>query len=370
MARKINSDAPRADEIEVSLFGPGRGESVLVHVGDGKWITIDSCVNQRDGSSPALDYLASIGVSIASDVILVIATHAHDDHTAGISRMFASAQAARFVTSAAFTSSEFFASVAADEDIEAQLNQSVRREFRAVFEEIRVRAGRGARPIVRAFSQRSLLDVDAQAWPGGPPLRVVTLSPSETAVDRSQQAVASGAARVGERRRLSAPDPNEYSVAVWIEVGDRALLFGADLLIGPAGCGWLAIADEHQPEVKASLFKVPHHGSSNAHLESTWNALLANDVISIVTPFRMGSRSIPSDSDVARITELSGRAFITAKPQQPASGKGVKIAKAALPTFAKNVRDPGGLPGQIQARLPLGSSEWQVAVSEPAHQII
>lgn len=35
-------DLPPPDVIEVSVFGRGSGESVLVHYGDGQWIIVDS----------------------------------------------------------------------------------------------------------------------------------------------------------------------------------------------------------------------------------------------------------------------------------------------------------------------------------------
>lgn len=369
MPREIGYSPPDVDELEVSIFGPGRGESILVHVGNGQWISIDSCINRRDDTAPALDYLARLGVAVETEIILVVATHAHDDHTAGISRIYAAAESARLVTSAAFTSTEFFASLVADEDIEAQLNQSVRSEFRSVLAEARKRGGREERPIIRASAQRDLLGGPRAAWPDGPPLRIIALSPSETAIDRSHVAVATGAAKADERRRLSAPDPNEYSVAIWIEVGDIALLFGADLLTGPGGCGWLAVASDHHPRGRASVFKVPHHGSRNAHHEETWNRFVSDEVVSLLTPFRMGSRSIPTDEDIDRIVSRSRQTLITAKPRQPAPSREVKLAKAALPSLARNVRESDGLPGHIQARLRNGSSRWQIALGDPAFQL-
>jgi len=33
----------RPDELEVSVFGPGYGESLAIHLGLGSWIIIDSC---------------------------------------------------------------------------------------------------------------------------------------------------------------------------------------------------------------------------------------------------------------------------------------------------------------------------------------
>jgi len=45
-----NNKPPEADVVEVSIFGPGKGESVLIHLGNGKWIMIDSCIDPQDGN--------------------------------------------------------------------------------------------------------------------------------------------------------------------------------------------------------------------------------------------------------------------------------------------------------------------------------
>ena len=78
---------PASDEIEVSLFGPGYGECVLIHLGLGEWLVVDSCVNQYAGGTPALDYLQTIGVDIAHAVVIVTASHWHDDHIRGLSAL-------------------------------------------------------------------------------------------------------------------------------------------------------------------------------------------------------------------------------------------------------------------------------------------
>ena len=65
---------PRPDEIEVSLLGPGYGESVVVHLGDGEWMVVDSCTG-RDGEPAALKYLDRIGVDPGSAVRMIVATH-------------------------------------------------------------------------------------------------------------------------------------------------------------------------------------------------------------------------------------------------------------------------------------------------------
>lgn len=45
---------PKADELEVSVFGPGIGECVVVHAGAGEWMIVDSCVDRSSGLPVAL----------------------------------------------------------------------------------------------------------------------------------------------------------------------------------------------------------------------------------------------------------------------------------------------------------------------------
>ncbi|MES9934905.1 MAG: hypothetical protein ABW153_00595, partial [Sedimenticola sp.] len=69
---------PSSDEIEVCLFGPGYGEAIAVHLGEGKWITVDSCIEPSTKTPAILHYFQEIGVSLG-DVQTIIASHWHDD---------------------------------------------------------------------------------------------------------------------------------------------------------------------------------------------------------------------------------------------------------------------------------------------------
>ena len=66
--------APAFDQIEVSVIGPGYGECSLIHIGDGKWIIIDSCIDNTSEKPAALAYLEGIGVNPAEAVLLIFAT--------------------------------------------------------------------------------------------------------------------------------------------------------------------------------------------------------------------------------------------------------------------------------------------------------
>lgn len=365
MAPPSTLQLPAPDEIEVSVFGPGRGEGIAVHLGNSTWITIDSCVNQRTASNVLIDYFSQIGVDPAESVELVVATHAHDDHTAGLGALFESARNAWFVPSGANASSQFFASVVADEEFEKQLNQSVRREFRAVLGEIR----RRRKPAVRiAHEQRVLLRLPATG--NVPAVTVTALSPSDTAILRANTRIAEGSAQAGQRKKLAGGDPNEHSVALWIEIGAIAVLLGADLIIGPDACGWKHVDETHHPTLTATLFKIPHHGSSNAHYSPTWARLVSDDALAVLTPYRMGDKSIPQSTDLERINSLAARTYVTANPVAPTPSRELKRSRAILGNVARNIREVDGVPGQVRARRRISSAEWRVDTFAPAYEYV
>lgn len=363
---------PAHDEVEVSIFGPGRGEGVLLHLGAGDWITVDSCIERRpkQGSThPVLNYLDEIGVDAASAIRCVVATHAHDDHTAGIGELYRRSADAQFVKSAAFTSTEFYAAVEADESIRRRLRQSVRREFAAVEEEA-LRRGRfadGRAPIRQAHAQRVLWSRSATA--AAPAAAVIALSPSDFSVHRAQTLVASGSARVGDRQRLSAGDPNEYSVALWVEVGDARILLGADLTTGPRGSGWLAVVEEFAPEQRADLYKVAHHGSPNADLGEGWETLLEPAPVGLLSPFRAGRIVRPTSSDIARLSTQTGALYSSARPAPPAPSNAVVETRRALRGVVTSIREPDGAVGQARARRLPDHSTWSVDLFPPARKL-
>ena len=65
---------PAADEIEITLFGPGYGEAIAIHLGEGVWLLVDSCIDP-DSKAPASEtYLEQIGVN-AEQVRAIVASH-------------------------------------------------------------------------------------------------------------------------------------------------------------------------------------------------------------------------------------------------------------------------------------------------------
>jgi len=357
---------PLLDEIEVSLFGPGKGESVVIHLGDGRWMVVDSCTDQRAGSIPPLDYLLALGVNVATQVDLVVATHAHNDHFAGISKIYEASRQAKFVLPAAATTEEFAAFVALDETLQGTLRQSAYSEYRAVMDvaDSRQSASKGLRQLKFAVQDRMLLSRAPTAT--CPAITVRALSPSDEAFNRAQTSHAARSYEVDAPRRVLDIDPNLLAVALWIECGERAILLGADLLNGPAGCGWGAVLGSFSPARTASLFKVPHHGSPTSHHDRVWATLLGEDPVAVVTPYRGSQTSRPSPEDVTRIRGLTKHVYATASTRLPARARNATSAASSLQGLASNVRDVWGSVGQVRCRLRAGVDDWSVELNSPA----
>ncbi|GAB2816842.1 hypothetical protein GCM10027073_55760 [Streptomyces chlorus] len=103
----VSEEHPGSDEVELSLFGPGLGECVVVHLGNSEWMIVDSCVRPQESTPVALEYLEKLGVDVGSRVSMVVASHWHDDHVKGISEIFERARAAKFFAASALSGDEF-----------------------------------------------------------------------------------------------------------------------------------------------------------------------------------------------------------------------------------------------------------------------
>jgi glyoxylase-like metal-dependent hydrolase (beta-lactamase superfamily II) len=138
---------PEINEFEIVLFGSGRGESILIHIGNNEWLIVDSCIDRETRLPCALKYLDSINVDASTQVIGVVITHWHDDHINGVSQIVKKCIAADFFLSAALMSSQnsdIFKKLILDSPISrlAHLNADSKSgvdEFREVLETLRLR---------------------------------------------------------------------------------------------------------------------------------------------------------------------------------------------------------------------------------------
>lgn len=359
-----SAEPPKSDEVEVSIFGPGKGESIVLHLGLGRWIVVDSCIDQENGSILGLEYLSNMGVDLARDVQMIVGTHAHDDHFAGIASLFEACESARFVVSDALTGEEFLALLGADAEIPKPSRYSAYSEYRRIFDIARSRKKAGFSPLKRAAEGTQLLTLPPAS--NFPAVQVISLSPSEEAKTRALRALAAQSPAINAHRgRVAALDPNDASIALWVEAGDVRILLGADLLVGPQGCGWQAVVATFTPEEQASFYKVAHHGGESSHYQPAWDKLLIKSPVAALAPYRRGRINQPQPSDVSRILSLTSSAYITATGF-PTPSRAVKKEASRLGTLAMNVRSVWGKAGHVRARRVVGGGDWVVNTYQPA----
>ncbi len=345
---------PDLDEFEISVIGPGRGECVILHLGNNEWCIIDSCISPGSSDSAAVKYLNSFGNGALDGVKLVIATHWHDDHIRGLASILRRVPTAAFCCSGALQQEGFAELVGAASD--ALPRQSGVDEFAAILgllETTQLKEPR--RRVVSpkwAVEHRELLNLSAAGRPFS--ATVKALSPSDATLTIAFGEIARLLPKAGETPR-SVPNitPNHTSVVVWVEVGPWTALLGADLIHNHrAGEGWMAVVACHQNWPRAEFFKVPHHGSQNADYPQVWTQMLAEDPIAVVTPFN--SVPLPKKTDLRRLSGRTTRLYCTAKSSGKKPVRSPLVEKFLRRQLADR-RIIDGSPGHVRVRWSLSN---------------
>lgn len=288
-------------------MGPGHGESVVIHLGNGQWLVVDSCIDTYDDAHHVapLHYLRSIGVDVSKAVKLVVVSHWDDDHVRGIADVVDACPAARFCCATSLTARDFLRFVAAVSTGAVPTDGGNVSQIRRV---LRILASRG-KPITAAAPGRQLLgDPIVRCW-----------SPSDHEGTLFLQYVAQSHPQAQQVMRRATPgSPNLTSVVLTIDWAQTSILLGADMETHTdARRGWRAIANEAATIgfSRGDVVKVPHHGSHTGHDEIMWSALLNPNPISVIAPYGQGAieKRPPKSSDVRRINRLSSSTYLTAR---------------------------------------------------------
>ncbi len=333
---------PRRDEFEFTLLGPGYGESIVLHVGEGFWAIVDSCID-RNGNPRALQYLNSIGVDPSEAVRLIVATHWHDDHIRGIAKLVEYCGRATFCCSSVLCKHEFLTIAHALEGRSHSLTGSGVREIHGVISRL---LQTGSIPSQAIANRRIYVRGQCEIW---------SLSPD----DRSFQSFLRSIGRLvnaGGQIESSLTDltPNAVAVALWVRVNDFTVLLGSDV----DKRGWTAILQtKERPTDKASVFKIPHHGSASAYLPEVWDRMLDPDPIAVLTPWRRGGRGVPNDHEVRLVLSRTDNAYATARSSssKPAPASRSSMVKRTIREAGVKIRRLAMSPGAIRIRYTLGS---------------
>jgi hypothetical protein len=345
---------PEPDEIEVSVFGPGYGECVAVHSGRNNWFIVDSCIDTFTRKPAALVYFEKIDVDPSVAVKQLIATHWHDDHIRGFSKLLDVCKSAQLVCSTALNNPEFRELVCCY-GTRSMLESSGIDEFRDVFETLKKRKETdiGNYTPVFAGQDRRIWESDSEVFGSPAHCEIFSLSPSDSTILASMLGFADLLPRSGDTKRwLPAISPNRAAVVIWLKVAHFSILLGSDLEEhGEPDGGWSIIVNSHSPQRgKASIFKIPHHGSVTAHHPGVCADMLDANPIAVLTPFLRGGILLPTKNDTQRITSSTRNAFVTCGiPTR--SIKRDRTTERTIKEAVKDIRTLFGPSGPVRIRL-------------------
>ncbi len=365
---------PASDELEVSIFGPGYGESIAIHLGNSHWVLIDSCVEPNSANPASLGYLRALGINVEEDVKLIVATHWHDDYIRGISTLLRECKSATFVISNALTNKNFLELVKSY-SIGSVMRRSGIDEFTEVFRIFQESRQKGnvPRDYKLALADKLLYHPQIRLADRSVEVKVYALSPSDASVIQGITAFANLVPMPGQRqKKILSLTPNDASVVLWVEVDSRKILLGADLQnTQDPKTGWIAIWSNNLISVEADIFKVAHHGAENAHDPNVWNQLLVKDPFAILSPFCLADEMLPTAADIDRIKSLTSKAYITSLPAERRYKWREKIVREFLSEIPKKVRSVQSGWGHIRLRSRINSSnnQWQVELFGDAHPL-
>jgi beta-lactamase superfamily II metal-dependent hydrolase len=245
-------------------------------------------------------------------VRLIVATHWHADHVKGMADLVRACSKAQFVCSGAIRSDEFKQIVARFSSEEVGAPRPPLSEVKRCFEAIASRKGTTAYKPADFANAHQILDkfiVNSRR------IEVMALSPSAQDRLNALEAFASYFVPVDEPALgLSPTSQNHASVVIAVSLDNEHILLGADLeCTGSQYTGWNAVvASTIRPQAMATLFKVPHHGSSNAQSIDVWKKMLVPSASAVVTPY--ASSQLPRPEGVQWLTARTTEAYLTSVP--------------------------------------------------------
>lgn len=347
---------PAADEIEVTLFGPGYGEAIAVHLGDGAWLLVDSCINPDNKVPASAHYLESIGVE-QHQVHTIVASHWHDDHVRGISQLTNKYPSANLVISAVFNEKEASTFLSAySGDSSSGLARGAKELFSAV----------KSRDNIFYAHHKSIVIQDTF---NQLPVMVTALSPLQAAFGRSIAHLAQYLPIKGKAigHALDLPE-NLEAIVLHIDLGDDAILLGSDLL-EHANFGWSAVlADQWSGNRRAATaYKVAHHGSNSGDCQGIWTALLGPDPIACLTPWILAGNRLPTIVDIQRVKENAKHAYTASAASRSPQMDSRDLKR--LKDIGKNVSLVDSGFGAVQLRKQIGAQSWGVRTFGAAQQL-
>lgn len=347
--------------LSIVVFGPGKGEAIVVRLPDGSVGVVDGCrepKNARTGKGdPVRELLNQLKPPRLSFVCL---THGHNDHYPGIGKLLNAFKNQVDHVWMSTTMSGLHAEALLewvnrtragkkalpDHEKVDGLEQAITR-FNEAYEHY------GSQPNLLLAGQ-SLLEIKTSAGP----LFINACGPSSRDILDVQKSLVKAiqCLQNGDRARSDC-DLNIASGALLIRWGATRVLLAGDLVQGRCSdSGWRNAAQYISDPVQ--VVNVAHHASLEAHERSLWAKM--SPKLAIVTPFLNATK--PHPPRPPRIAKLAGSAVvaITSPPKWKRRGSHPQPLSAVIsgPAFK-----PKNRVLSISTPLPASAIRNAVAVS-------
>lgn len=307
---------PRANELEITCFGPGYGECIVVHIPGAGWGVIDSCVHEvgKSVKSLPLDYLLGILKEPYPKLAFVILTHPHEDHYRGMDVLIREYPGG--VERVCRYGGEGVRELKTYINQRKLAYQSVLPGLIDVFKAMSESKTRGSQ--LRRLNEMSLIldlkEANVEGY-GKTDIKLLALSPSSQAVTKYVEILFNAYPEVGKPVHALRDDlHNLISVALLLQIGEIQIVFGSDLENYPDNSlGWSAVVLNCDiPDLRADLVKVSHHGSETGFNREAWKRHCGlKKPVSIITPFINGNKIIPTSEDAKRFKVMSSKVGLT-----------------------------------------------------------
>lgn len=307
-----NISRPKIDEVELAFFGPGYGESIVVHIPGIGWGVVDSC-QFGSGSAKTVPPLQYLKFQNVEKLAFLALTHPHKDHFLGMETIIAHylgkiERVCRYAGEGARELAEYMVSRGIKG---SQGAKSLSRVFKAFKEAVdhgaesrRLEAMTQLVPRREVTVNRKSIEVEVLSLSPGP-------GDENAYVDILRRAFVQ---QGGYVKIIPERDLNLIASAIWISVGRVAVILGSDVEKGKASSGgWRGIVSSiDAPDLAVKALKVAHHGSPNAFYRGAFEEHAKNGKItSVVTPNIQGKVRLPSAETIEKIHGYSNKVGLT-----------------------------------------------------------
>lgn len=326
--------------LTIHVLGAGVGESIVLHLPDGRWGVVDCCASSSNDpqKNATLKFLQDKGVA---DLEFLCLTHPHQDHFRGMSHLLEHFPVKYFWKYTGFGGQQFLRLIQLLEVEAREKDDSERSSLASELEQI----------LLLIRKKMAQQDPPMQIWKPGTAvplypipddaaarLRIMSLAPGGEQVERYDAEFERCFRADGTiKARLPDSSHNLASSAFLVEFGRTRVLLGGDV----ETAGWREVIDKiGARRLAVHAVKVSHHGSTNGYCEGLWGHFSAEGAPrAVVTAY--ASHSLPRKEALDHIGRHASHLYLTCETALKPGELPLTLNPALKSRLALRMKAPG-----------------------------